>query len=255
VTAGTIRCVASAALFVAAIIHTGLSASAAGAQQMPDETSRREALVYFRAGQELMSAEQFGRAAEEFVKAIDRNPLFSLAYYQLGQANMNLKRYASAIKAYKDCLEAEQRLFSLKQTNRFEVEKQREDEMREIKNLLDTGKGRTPTMLALEQRLRDLENQRSVTGGTFQAPPQVLLALGSGYFRNGDRDAAETQWRAAIEANPKLGEAHNNLAVIYMQTERFDDAIKELAAAEKAGFKVNPQFKADLKDRAKGKKP
>jgi Tfp pilus assembly protein PilF len=110
-------------------------------------------------------------------------------------------------------------------------------------------------MLGLEQRLRDLENQRSVTGGTFQAPPQVLLALGSGYFRNGDRDAAEVQWRAAVDANPKLGEAHNNLAVIYMQTGRFDDALKALTAAEKAGFKVNPQFKADLKDRAKGKKP
>jgi tetratricopeptide (TPR) repeat protein len=255
VTASPFRFAAAAAIVAAAAVYATLVAPNADAQQIADETSRRQALLYFRAGQELMSAEQFGRAVEEFAKAIETDPLMSLAHYQLGQANMNLQRYASATKAYKDCIEAERRLFSLKQTNRFEVEKQREDEMREIKSLLDTGKGRAPTMLGLEQRLRDLENQRSQTGGTYQPPSQVLLALGSAYFRNGDRDAAEAQWRAAIDANPKLGEAHNNLAVIYMQTGRFDDALKELAAAEKTGFKVNPQFKADLKERAKAKKP
>jgi tetratricopeptide (TPR) repeat protein len=200
-----------------------------------------------------MSAERFAQATEEFIKAIDLDPLLSLAHYQLGQASMNLQRYASAIKAYKDCIEAERQLFTLKQTNRFEVEKQKDDEIRELKNLLDSGKGRAPTMMGLEQRLRDLENQRHQTGGTFQPPAQALVALGSAYFRNGDRDAAEAQWRAAIEANPKLGEAHNNIAVIYMQTGRFEEALQELTLAEKAGFKVNPQFKADLKERAKTK--
>jgi len=239
-----------AVLIAAAIVHTGFMASAAGAQSV-DDASRRESLVYFRAGQQLMSAEQFGRAADEFVKAIDRNPLFALAHYQLGQANMNMRRFGSAIKAYKDCIEAEGRLFSLEQRNRFEVERHRDDEIRELKSIIDKGEGRAPTMLGLEQRLNDLQNQSSLTSGTFRAPPQALLALGSAYFRNGDRDAAEAQWLAAIDANPKLGEAHNNIAVIYMQTGGFEQARQELALAEKVGFKVNPQFKADLKERAK----
>ena len=51
----------------------------------------------------------------------------------------------------------------------------------------------------------------------------------------------------AIEVNPKLGEAHNNLAVIYMQTGRLVEAEQSLKLAEKAGFRVNPQFKEDLK--------
>ena len=38
-----------------------------------------------------------------------------------------------------------------------------------------------------------------------------------------------------------------------MQTGRFEQALQELTLAEKAGFKVNPQFKADLKERAKTK--
>jgi len=253
VSARTIRLAVPAVLPVLAMFHAILTVPVVSAQKIADEPSHREALAHFRVGQELMSAERFAQATEEFIKAIDLDPLLSLAHYQLGQASMNLQRYASAIKAYKDCIEAERQLFTLKQTNRFEVEKQKDDEIRELKNLLDSGKGRAPTMMGLEQRLRDLENQRHQTGGTFQPPAQALVALGSAYFRNGDRDAAEAQWRAAIEANPKLGEAHNNIAVIYMQTGRFEEALQELTLAEKAGFKVNPQFKADLKERAKTK--
>jgi tetratricopeptide (TPR) repeat protein len=222
--------------------------------KLPDERTRRESIQHFRAGQELMSAEQFGRAAEEFSRAIDLDPLLSIAHYQLGQANMNMQRYAGAIKAYKDCIEAEQQLFILKQANQVEFEKHRDDEIEELRRLLDNEKGGTLTRTRLEQRLRDLENQRKIVGGSFEMPPQVLLALGSAYFRNGDRDAAEAQWRAAIDSNPKLGEAHNNIAVIYMQTGRLEQALQELTLAEKAGFKVNPQFKADLMERAKGKK-
>jgi tetratricopeptide (TPR) repeat protein len=233
-----------------------LTDAGVSAQKIADEQSHRDALASFRAGQELMSAEQFARASDEFARAVDRDPLLSLAYYQLGQANMNLQRYQNAIKAYKDCIEAERQLFSLRQTNKFDVDKQREDEIRELRAIIDQGKGRAPTLLGLEQRLRDLETQRSAVaaGAPFRPPAQALLALGSAYFRNGDRDAAEAQWRAAIESNPKLGEAHNNIAVIYMQTGRYDEALAELTLAEKNGFKVNPQFKADLKERAKTKR-
>jgi tetratricopeptide (TPR) repeat protein len=226
-----------------------------GAQKLPDEPSHREALEHFRAGQELMSAEQFERAADEFRKAIDRDPLLSIAYYQLGQAHMNLRRYESAAKAYKDCIEAMRQLYTLQQTNRFEAEKRRDDEIRELRVMLNGGKvSGVLNRVAYEQRLRDLENQRSSMGGAFRPSAEVLLALGSAHFRNGDREAAELEWLAAIQANPKLGEAHNNIAVIYMQTDRLDQALEEVTLAEKAGFKVNPQFKADLKDSVRKKR-
>src|ERR671919_2812114 len=38
----------------------------AAMQQLADERTRREALVYYRAGQELMTAERFEQAAEQF---------------------------------------------------------------------------------------------------------------------------------------------------------------------------------------------
>jgi Flp pilus assembly protein TadD len=75
----------------------------------------------------------------------------------------------------------------------------------------------------------------------------VLLAIGSAHFRNGDREAAEAQWLAAVDANPKLGEAHNNLAVIYLQKGQKADAENAVKLAEKNGFKVNPQLKEDIR--------
>jgi len=220
------------------------------AQKVADQQSRREALALYRTGQELMSSERFDKAVEAFSAAVAKDSLLTVAYYGLGQAYMNLQRFPSAIKAYKDCIEAMRSLHDLHQTNQFDADKQRDDQIRELRDVLQAAKGaRAPTVLALEQQLRDLQNLRTKITGPFEPPAEVLLALGSAHFRNGERDEAEASWKGAIEANPKLGEAHNNLAVIYMQTDRLDSAGEELKQSEKAGFRVNPQFKADLKQK------
>jgi tetratricopeptide (TPR) repeat protein len=224
------------------------------AQKIADQQSRREALALYRTGQEFMSSERFDRAAEAFSAAVAKDRLLTVAYYSLGQAYMSLQRFPSAIKAYQDCIEAMRALHDLQQTNQFDADKQRDDQIRELRDVLQAAKGaRAPTILALEQQLRDLQNLRTKITCPFNPPAEVLLALGSAHFRNGDRDEAEAAWKGAIEASPKLGEAHNNLAVIYMQTDRLDAADEELKQAEKAGFRVNPQFKADLKQRRSGR--
>jgi len=240
---------------LAAAAFLAASASSASAQ-IAEQAGRRQALELFRAGQEYLTAEQFERAADAFTAAIEKDQLLSIAHYGLGQAEMNLHHYPDAVSAYSGCIEAMRALHDLQQTNRFEVDRQREDEIRELKQVLQSAaKGaRAPTLLSLEQRLRDLENQRTNTGSAFRPPAEVLLALGSAHFRNGDRGQAEASWKAAVDANPKYGEAHNNLAVIYMQAGRFDEAEQELKLAEKNGFNVNPQFKSDLKAREKAAK-
>ena len=95
--------------------------------------------------------------------------------------------------------------------------------------------------------MRDLENRPSAVSGPFRAPAELLFALGSALYRNGQPADAETEWKAALEADPKMGKAHNNLAVVYMEAGRFDLAEQEIELAEKNGMHVNPQFKADLK--------
>ncbi len=96
--------------------------------------------------------------------------------------------------------------------------------------------------------LRDLDSM-SITS---PVPPFVTVALGSAYFRAERFADAEREYRAAIAADPKLGEAHNNLAVAYLMTGRYAEAEQEVKAAEKAGFKVNPRLKDDIKNRRSG---
>jgi tetratricopeptide (TPR) repeat protein len=235
----------------------------AGAQATPslaalglvDAPSHKEAVAQFRIGQELLSAEKFDDAVEAFSKSIQKDPLLSIAHYGLGRSYMNLQRFASAAKSYRDAIEAMRRMYTLQQSNQFEVEKRRDDEIKELKSMLSSPGGPSGlTGVRLEQHLRDLENQRTQIGTTFRPPAEVLLALGSAYFRNGEREAAEANWKASVEVNPKYGEAHNNLAVVYMQTGRLAEAEQEMKLAEKNGFRVNPQFKTDLKDRQKASK-
>ena len=54
--------------------------------------------------------------------------------------------------------------------------------------------------------------------------------------------------------NPKFGEAHNNLAVVYMMSDRLPEAEAEIKQAEHSGFRVNPQFQRDLADRGRIRK-
>lgn len=226
-----------------------LVASQAYAQKIADEQSRRQAIKFYRAGEEFMSSEQFEKAVEAFMAAVDKDPLLTVAHYQLGQAYMNLKRYASAIQAYKGCLEAMEALHHLEESSKFEVDKQRQETIREIRTELnDTTLNIDPLKrTVLAQRVQDLEQERTSYGGAFRPPAFVLLAMGSAHFRNGDREAAAAEWLAAVKADPKLGEAHNNLAVVYMMNGKKVEAENSVKVAEKAGFKVNPQLKADIK--------
>jgi Flp pilus assembly protein TadD len=84
----------------------------------------------------------------------------------------------------------------------------------------------------------------------FRPAAEVLLSLGSAQFRTGNLASAESAWKAALEVNPKFGEVHNNLAVVYMMTERFKEAEEAVRQAERAGYKVNPQLKKDLKEKS-----
>lgn len=231
-----------------------LASSSIMGQKIADEPSRQEALRLFRNGQQLMASEQFERAADSFSSAIAKDGLLTVAHYGLGQAYMNLERFADAVGAYKGCIDASRVLHGLRQTNQFEVDRQRQDSIRALKETLGPNVKLDPLKRTqIEQQLRDLENQRISIDAPFQAPAEVLLALGSAYFRNGDREEAEIEWKAAIAVNPKLGQAHNNLAVIYMQSGRLDEAEQEIKLAEKSGFRVNPQFKEDLKKKKAGR--
>src|SRR5687767_1024074 len=240
--------------FVAVACVTGGTAWA----QVADDATRTKALSFFRAGQELMLAEQFEKAEAQFRQAVDLDPLLTLAHYGLGQSRMAQKKYPGAVTAFTACREAYRQIYMLQQSDAAVLDRRVQFEVRELQDSINTLRsGRiksfggvastADTKIAqLETRIRDLERMRQRGGGVFQPPAEVLLALGSAHFRNGELPAAEEEWKAATAVNSRLGEAHNNLAALYAMGRRKKEAADEVRAAERAGFRVNPQLKSDI---------
>ncbi len=225
--------------------------------QVVDDLRRQQAMQRYRNGQELMLAEQFEKAAREFSGAIELDPLLTLAHHGLGQAYMSQKRFASAIQAFIACREAYRLIHGLREKDRVAADRVADDQIRELQDAAQMyrsgrvkgygGGSGEARATQLEARIADFERTRNLGITSFRPPAEVALALGSAYFRNGNADEAEREWKSAVEVNPKLGEAHNNLAVLFMIRGRKKDAEDAVKAAERAGFRVNPNLKADIR--------
>ena len=238
--------------FGCCVVFSTLLGSALAGQGLVSDQDRREALKHYRAGQELLTAEQWEKAAAAFAAAIEIDALFTDAHFGRGQAFMSLQRYASAVQAFEATIEAARTLHTLRDKNRVAVDRQIDDELRELREQqrrTETlkGGGVLARTTQLEDRVKDLERQKSSVGSGFEPPAGVALPLGSAYFRGGDRAKAEQWWLEAVRVNSRLGEAWNNLAVIYLTSDRKPQAEEAVRNAERAGFRVNPRLKDDIK--------
>lgn len=237
---------------LAAALAVALLPAPARADAVGDQR-RREALAHYREGQAHMTDEQWEKAEPEFREAIRLDPLLAMAHYGLGQAYMALRRYPDAVKAFVGCREAYRELAALSQTSSDEAEIRREDEIRELKNSLariQSGQIKyisAFTGMKIEERIRQLERTKFRDKQEVETPPEVAFSLGSAHLRAGSLADAEREFLEALKARPRFGEAHNNLAFVYMATGRLEEAAKELEQAERSGFIVNPRFKEDVK--------
>jgi tetratricopeptide (TPR) repeat protein len=221
------------------------------------DRDREEALRHLRAGQEAMEVERWDEAEREFQAAIKLDPLLELAHYGLGRVYMATKRYPKAIDAFISCRNVFQGNVAEGQAQRLDIERKVDDQLltlRDYRRALESGRVRSRdvagSLRRVDDDIRQLERLRQRShGGTPSVPPYILIALGSAYFRFGAFPEAEREWRQAIDIDPAIGEVHNNLAVVLMLTERYDEAEREILLAEKLGFRVNQGLKDDLKAR------
>jgi len=229
-----------------------------GTAQTP--VDRERARTHNRLGWEALRAEQYPQALKSFQAAIEIRPDYEYAHYGLGRAFLASRRFADAVIVLERCRELYRGQGSRQFTNIQEAQRYREDRVLEIDEqirLLRSGPQTVATQdLArqYETAKRDLQEAiRRSQGLTIDAtvPSWVSLSLGSAYFRSGRMGDAGREYRAAIDTDARLGEAHNNLAVVYFETERFLEALNEINAAKKTGFKVNPELERAIRDRAK----
>ena len=229
--------------------------------QVPVPGARERARTPYKVGLENMKAEAWEEAAKSFGAAIDLDPTFEMAHYMLGRTRMAQKKFPEAVSAYEKCRGLYQAQSGRQYSNAQERQRDRDTRLREIDEVIRTYQSapQTPQVLdavrQLQNQRRDLQEALSRGNTTMTmnliVPAYVSTALGSAYFRSGNLPAAEKEYRAAVEADGKAGEAYSNLAVVYMETGRLDDAEKSISAAEKVGFKVNPQLREEIKNRRK----
>ena len=226
-----------------------------------DDPKVVQAQARLKEGQRLMGEDAYEPAARAFQEAIALDPQLMMAHHGLGTARMAQKDYAAAVTAF----EAARAAFLERSAKNLEMmqrsETNRKGRIAVLRDLL----ARTPE-LSVQNRsdsvqrqewqaeLASLEASDQDGNRTAQPPPGVLLALGSAYFRSGRLADAEREYRATIEAQPKLGEPRINLAVVLLMTGRAAEAKEQLKAAEKNKFKVPPGLVADV-DAAIAKAP
>ena len=240
-------------------MHTALAALLVASQLVVNppvprtDQDRREAYRHFMTGREWLSAEKWEKAAEEFEAAIKLDGLFTDAYFSLGHAHMGLRRYASAIRAYEGTLAVSEKIFGLRETDRTRTDQMIDDQLKSMREALaqtarmGQGSGQRNAVLGIEARIRELERSKSALVDRYEPPAQVLLSLGSAHFRNGSELRAREAWEQAVKVEARLGEAWNNLAVVYLHEGRRTDAETAVKNAERSGFRVNPKLKDEIK--------
>jgi tetratricopeptide (TPR) repeat protein len=213
-----------------------------------------EAQKKLKEAQKKLAEDEFVEAARQFEAVLAMDPTLMMAYHGLGTARMATKEYPAAVTAFENAKGA-----FLARADEYRKRAQDSETTRMVRiraleeKLRDTpessgSSNRTESLMRQEWQaeLGALQAASRSDSGTVGPPPGLLLSLGSAYFRTGRMADAEREYRAAIAAQPKLGEARVNLAVVLLMTGKPAEAKDQIAEAKKSGTKVPPGLEKDI---------
>jgi tetratricopeptide (TPR) repeat protein len=209
----------------------------------------------YREGMKLLADEHWAEAARYFEQAIDVDSQYALAFYGLGRARMGQKQYVAAVNALERCAALYAQQVADTTSQRMSSAQLRRDQVIELREALRTIQSgpqslqRQAEAERIADMIRDLERDlnEGVTNVMVRVPAFVSLSLGSAHFRRGSMAEAEREYRNALKSNPRMGEAHNNLAVVLLLTGRPQEAEKSVKDAERHGFRVPSAVKDDIR--------
>lgn len=241
------------------ILALGLvSVIPASAQQL---NARERARPAYDRGIEEMRMEALEAAARSFQSATEVDPTFDAAFYMLGRTYLSLRQYEAAVQALTSCRDihlAEASRVSQDRREGARLRKERVDELRRFIGELELVQPQTDRIREqirqFEERIRQIENLDREAGAQkyMAVPAYVSLSLGSAYFRAGDLAEAEKAYLETVATDSKIGEAYNNLAVVYMETGRYAEAEQAVKDAEKTGMRVPQALKDEIRKRKGG---
>ena len=243
------------ARILAAVVLLTIGTFGGGAGLAQQQTPRERARAPYVAGLEQMRNEAFDAAAKSFGTAIGIDPEFEMAHYMLGRVHLAQKNFVAAVQALAKSRDLYLAQGSRQFADRRDGQRLRRERLAELDDWISNLQRATPQTFQIREQIRQLEERKRQVEDMDRAndltpdkiiPAFVSLSLGSAYFRSGKLPEAEQAYLAAVAADAKIGEAHNNLAVVYYQTGRYPQAKAALRAAEKAGVQVHPELKAEI---------
>ena len=260
-------------LRVAAIL---LIATVTFAASDTQERELRRAIAEADRGMSALEKGNVKKARESFERALVAVPDFPQGHVGLGQLAMREKRFDEALKEFRAAESGYKEMSSL--TIQLEAARyaRSRDELQQLRIQLSqldsrmmksqsqiasgSGSGLTEGQIERERsqirsRIQALEGMQPPDSSEIrEAPAEVLFFEGNALFNLKRLPEAITVWEAAIQRDAKQPLVANNLAVAYWMTGRLDDAQRAMERAESLGFKVNPNFRADLERSIAAKK-
>jgi serine/threonine protein kinase/Flp pilus assembly protein TadD len=176
------------------------------AMPMADVTTRSmEAYRYYLEGKENLRKFYFNDARIAFEKAVELDPDFAMAYYNLSYANYNLENNEARQAAIKRA-----KTLSLKTT-----EKERLYIEADYASMVEKDSEKYDRI-----RLQIVEK--------YPKEKEVFLSLGESYSNRGAYNKALIEFNKALDLDPDYGEALNDLGYLYLDVGDFPKAIEHL---------------------------
>jgi tetratricopeptide (TPR) repeat protein len=259
-------------LRVAVLLATTGTLAASDSQ----ERDLRRAIAEADRGESALAKGNLKKARESFDRALVAVPDFPAGHLGLGHIAMREKRFEDALSEFRAAENGYKEMSSL--TIQMEAARyvRSRDELELLRTQLTqvesrvmqsqtrpgdaSASGASEGQLErertqLQSRIQALEAMRPPSSSNArEAPAEVLFFEGNALFNLKRTPDAITVWEASLVRDPKQPLVQNNLAVAYWMTGRLDDAQTAMARAEALGFKVNPNFRADLERAIAAKK-
>lgn len=208
---------------------------------------------HFERGARLAAQGNDQEAEGEFLETVRIFPDFAEAYIQLGNLSMRRKNFLEGLDRYlqaRDALAHLQGAARRQETERrrriqetMDAIQERIEGLRHSNRATDQGKI-DQEMIRLEKLQRELTKGLPAESDPF--PAELHFLIGNARMNLERFDEALEDYRQALALKPEYGEVHNNLAVIYLYRKDYARAWEHVHAAEKAGVRVNPQFREEL---------
>ncbi len=212
-------------------------------EQLPDVVDIRISLG--------LNQQQLGheaRAAQEFKRAVEREPLNARAHFDLALCEFRLQRTDEAANEIQAALAIEP-WYTRAEELLANIYLQKKDYVRaraRLEHLLSvdprnyTAHYNLGVLAAMAKNWSEAQRELLSALGTDPASAEAHNTLGSVYLQRGQLEQARGELEKAIRLQPQFARAHYNLALVSKKQEKTDEATQELRAA----LKADPQFQA-----------